>query len=162
VKRLLIALALGTAVFAAVFAAAATLGLTAEQLGAGDRAVTSCSEGLNVSYDTAYVPGATTTELGALGRYRITNVHLEGLDTTACAGQKINLILTDEAGNILSPLPSPDPELGPATKIFTCCGTDEGAGGVLNIADRDIDPRLVYSVHVVITGQSNPPPSAQP
>lgn len=168
-KRLLIASGIGVAVFAAVFAAAATLGLSADQLGAGDRAVSSCTgtESINVTYQTQYDPSLASTDPetiggGALGRYRITNVVLNGFDPTdetACADQKINLILSDIDGDIMGT--ATDPALGNATKIFTCCGAGSGDGGLLDIDELNIDPRLVYGVHLVITGESNPPPSTQ-
>jgi hypothetical protein len=154
VKRLLIASGIGIAVFAAVFAAAATLGLTSDQLGAGDRIVSSCTTPINVTYETEYDAALASTD-SVPGRYRITDVVLNGLNETACAGQAINLILTDEAG-------APLPNITAQGQDFTCCGVGEGQGGLLDITALNVDPRLVDGIHVLITGQSVPPTSAQP
>lgn len=134
-KRLAIALALGTAVFAAVFAAAATLGLTTDQLGAGDQAVSSCDSSVNVTYQTDY--SAT------LGTYRVSSITLTGLDEAQCAGQTITAVLTGAANASL------------AENDYSCCTTGDGTSEVLTVI-QDVNPELVLGVHVVITGV-NPP-----
>jgi hypothetical protein len=152
VKRLLVALGLGIAVFGAVFAAAATLGLTSDQLGAGDRAVSSCDSEVNVTYQNEYVSTLVSGGTGAptTGSYRVSSVTLTDLAETACAGQTINVVLSGADGT----------SLGNAAGItgnnYPCCSTGNATTEILTVpAGQNIDPRLVYGVHVVITGQSN-------
>ncbi len=80
--RRLLVLALGVAIVAgSVLAAAATLGLDAESLGAGNAAVTACdADGFSPSYTT--VAGNVTT------------VTVGGIDA-ACVGGQLSVTLTD-------------------------------------------------------------------
>jgi hypothetical protein len=136
VKRLLIALALGVAVFGAVFASAATLGLTSDDLGSDDDVVLSCDNGVTVTYQTAYAP--TAPEAGA---YVVTSVTLTGLDEAGCAGQTITATLSG-AGNA---------SLEELTK--TCCDNGTSTEEVLDAtAAPVVRAEDVTGVHVVITG----------
>ena len=54
-KRLLIALAVGSAVFAGAYAMAASLPVSSTRLGSGDAVVTSCdTDGVTTSYTVSY------------------------------------------------------------------------------------------------------------
>jgi hypothetical protein len=91
-KKLLIGLVAGTAVFAAVFGSAATLGgLTTESLGAQGTDVTACdSDGVSTSYTVAY----STTG------YNVSKVLISGLDD-ACAGKSVSVTLSDTTNAVL-------------------------------------------------------------
>jgi hypothetical protein len=130
-KRLLIAVVLGGTVFAAVFAAAATLGLTSDNLGSGDQVVASCATGVNVTYQTSYQ--------ASLGRYRLDTITLQNL-TAQCDGQTITATLTGPSGGN-NPVGAVTTEL--------CC--DGGTTAVLAVTG-DVNPEDVTGVHVVITG----------
>jgi hypothetical protein len=72
---------------------------------------------------------------------------LENLDETACAGQTITAVLTGNSSN--NSIYDHD---------YVCCTTGSGLNGILQVSgNADIDPRLVYGVHIVITGTSNTP-----
>jgi hypothetical protein len=83
-KRLTIGLVVGATVFAAVFAMAATLGITSDDLAAGDEAVGQCDDAVTTSYTTAY-DGTTNN------RYEIASVTVGGIDSVACDGQDIQV-----------------------------------------------------------------------
>jgi hypothetical protein len=111
-KKLMIGLIAGTAVFAAVFGAAATLnGITTENLGAESTTVAACDpDGVSTSYTVAF--GAT--------EYEVTEVTVSGIADT-CDGQDITVrsgtseatatIPTDAATSVTlgwTPLPAAD------------------------------------------------------
>ena len=81
-KKLMIGLIAGTAVFAAVFGAAATLGgITTEDLGADSNTVASCDTG---GVDTSYTVVYSGTE------YEVTEVTVSNI-AAACDGQDITV-----------------------------------------------------------------------
>lgn len=91
VKKLLVALAVGVAVFAAAYASAATLGgLNSDDLGSDDDVVASCDTtgGVVTAYQTSYSAAEQT--------YVVDSVVVSSIDA-ACANQKIKVTLTDDA-----------------------------------------------------------------
>ncbi|MCU1387768.1 MAG: hypothetical protein JWL72_1106 [Ilumatobacteraceae bacterium] len=81
---------MGVGAFGVAGASAASLGgLTAQQIGADNGAVTSCdTDGVTLAYTTAY--DATT------GVYRVTTVTVSGLNV-ACNAKTLNVTLTDSS-----------------------------------------------------------------
>jgi hypothetical protein len=144
-KKLLVALALATAVFGAVFAAAATLGLSADNLGADDQVVASCDTEVDATYQTSY---SSTT-----GTYLVDSITLTGLNEAACAGQQITATLSGASEAML-------------TEVTKACCVSTGPAGeeVLDLVDNlapgapsgPVDPELVLGISVVITGAATP------
>ena len=91
-KRLIFGLMMGTAVFGAVFASAASLGgLNSGRLGADDSAVVACdTDGVEATYTTAY----NTT--GSAG-YKVKDIKLSGINN-ACDGADVQVTLTGTSG----------------------------------------------------------------
>jgi hypothetical protein len=88
-KRAAIAVAIGAAVFAAVYGFADSLTVTSASLGAGSTAVAACQTGaLNVTYTPSYQSG--------LPGYAATTVTVNGIDETSghCGGATIKVTLT--------------------------------------------------------------------
>jgi hypothetical protein len=87
VKRFAVALAISAIVFGAVFAVAASLGVTSDTLGAGGASVVSCdTDGVTTSYAVGYdssIPG-----------YKVSSVTVNGIDGTACNGKTMRVTLT--------------------------------------------------------------------
>lgn len=141
-KKLIIALVAGLAVFGAVYASAATLGLTTDDLGAGSKAVASCDSSVNVTYQTSYhdAGGAITT-----AGYYVDTITLTNLDknATGCGGQVATAELTGQPGP-----GGPSLSHGQATVATeaTTTGTHVITMAPLLLAET------VTGVHVVITG----------
>jgi hypothetical protein len=126
-KKLLIGLIAGSAVFAAVFGAAASLGTVGStSLGAGNTDVSSCdTDGVNTSYAVAF---------DAAG-YKVSTVTVSGI-AAGCSGKSLSIQLVDTNGALTG---------GAANK--TVGGTSETltlTGGPLASS--------VTGVHVVING----------
>jgi hypothetical protein len=136
-KKLIIALVAGVAVFGAVFASAASLGLTTDELGAGSHPVTSCDEHVGVTYQTSY--HTTVVPAG----YYVDTITLTSLDTASCKNQVISATLSGTS----------DVSLVQLTK--TCCIAGTGTTEIIPVTS-DILAELVTGVHVVITGVENP------
>ena len=107
-NRIIIAVLVGITVFATVFAAAASLNITAATLGAGTGTVASCdTDGIATSFDTSY----SATAAG----YRVTIVHVSGIATPACDGRtmKVTLVgasdasLAEVTATLATPVASP-------------------------------------------------------
>ena len=90
-KRTLIALVAGLAVFCGVIASASSLGgVSSRALGSGASVVASCDvDGVAVAYTTAF--DATS------GTYRVSAVTVSGI-AAACSGQQIEVALRNTAG----------------------------------------------------------------
>ncbi len=90
-KRTLLALIAGLAVFGGVIASASSLGgVSSRALGSGASVVASCdTDGVTVGYTTAF--DAVT------GTYRVSAVTVGGI-APACAGQQIEVGLRNAAG----------------------------------------------------------------
>ena len=86
-KRLLIALAVGTVVFAGAYAMAASLSVSSTRLGSGNAAVTSCdTDGIATSYTVSY------SATGTAG-YKIDTAEISGV-APACNGGSMKVTLT--------------------------------------------------------------------
>ena len=88
-KRPVVAVVIGAAVFATMFGFADSLSVTSASLGAGYTAVAACQSGaLNITYAPSYQSG--------LPGYAATTVTVNGLDLTAphCGGSTIKVTLT--------------------------------------------------------------------
>jgi hypothetical protein len=95
-KRAILAVLVGGAVFGSVFAMAATLGVTSNNLGAGADAVASCVDDVTTTYTTAYNTNSTVDPASTpVAGYKVTHVVVENIDATACAGQTLKVTLTD-------------------------------------------------------------------
>ena len=86
-SRILVGLVAGVTVFGAVFAVAASLGVTSSTLGSGGSSVTSCdTDGVSAGYGDTYdstLPG-----------YKVTTVTISGINGTNCNGKTIKVTLT--------------------------------------------------------------------
>jgi hypothetical protein len=88
-RRLIIGLLVGTMVFGIVFAVAASLGVTSNQLGAGSADVNSCdTNGVTTGYDASFLGGT----------YKVTEVNVTGVNDAACDGHTIGVTLVNSAG----------------------------------------------------------------
>ena len=85
-KRFLLAGVAGVSVFGAGFGFAAAINVTSDNFGSGDKAVLSCDSAVNASYTTSY----STTD----GKYHVTAVKVEGIDTVACADHTVGVTLS--------------------------------------------------------------------
>jgi hypothetical protein len=94
-SRILVGLVAGVMVFGAVFAVAASLGVTSSTLGAGGSSVTSCdTDGVTAGYGDAYdstLPG-----------YKVTTVTITGINGTNCNGKTIKVTLTGSGNAALA------------------------------------------------------------
>ncbi|MCC6770526.1 MAG: hypothetical protein IT360_04875 [Gemmatimonadaceae bacterium] len=134
-KKLLVALAVGVAVFAAAYASAATLGgLGTDDLGSDDSVVASCdtSGGVVTTYQTSYDATEAT--------YVVDSVTVSNIDA-ACNGQNIKVTLTG-ASNVA---------LGDGST------TVAGVSQIVTIAGVGANPPKVHAddvigLHIVITG----------
>ena len=132
-KRLIIGLAVGVAVFAAVFGMAASLGgITTGTLGADDQVVAACdTDGITTSYATAY------SGTGTAG-YKVDSVTL-GSIAQACQGMDFEVTLSGgTAQSISGTLPSTLPL--------------DGSGSYVLEFDETKLAEEVTGVHVVISG----------
>jgi hypothetical protein len=88
-KRFLIGALVLATVFATVFGLAATLGVNATELGAGNDTVGSCdSDGVSTSYANSW--DATDSQ------YEVTSVTVDGI-ADACDGKSLKVALTNSA-----------------------------------------------------------------
>lgn len=116
-KRTLIALLIGAVVFFGVYALAASLGLTADTLGAGSTAVAACQSGtINVSYTATY----SATAPG----YQATTVTLNNLDETSghCGGATAKVTLSGASNASLGEQTATLPTGAGTTQAFTFTG----------------------------------------
>jgi hypothetical protein len=127
-KRLLIALAVAAIVFASVFAAAASLTMSTDPLGANNASVGVCdSDGVTTSYTNAW--DATD------GRYEVTTLTVKGV-SDSCDGKTLKVTLTNSS--------AADVGNGSIT-IPTSAAVDHGVPLSTSPAAKD-----VANVHVVI------------
>jgi hypothetical protein len=127
-KRLLIALVVAAIVFASVFAAAASLTLSTDPLGANNISVGVCdSDGVTTSFTNAW--DATD------GRYEVTSLTVKGV-SDSCDGKTLKVTLTN----------SVPAEVGSGSiTIPTSAAVDHAVPLSTNPAAKD-----VANVHVVI------------
>jgi hypothetical protein len=89
-KRLLIGLLAAASAFATVFGMAASLGVSADALGASSAAVSACDpNGITTSYGNSW----DTTD----NRYEVSSVTVSGI-ADACDGKSVKVTLTDNSG----------------------------------------------------------------
>ncbi len=125
-KRALIALLAGVAVFGSVFAFAAALNVTSDTLAAGDTSVDACSDAADTSYTTSWDRDS--------GHFGVDEVTVEAPE--ACAHMTVQVALLDDDGGTLA----------------TADGTlDADAEATLEIVE-DVDAVDVVHIHVLITG----------
>jgi hypothetical protein len=140
----ILTLVVAATVFAAVFAFAATLGVSSNTLGAGGDEVVSCdTDGVTVSYDTEYDPALAPqdTAVPALGGYKVTDVTIDDI-ATACNGAEMKVVLTG---------PGTDKDVLNAVTdevVETVGGTME----ILDFSNANVAAADVTGVSVVIQG----------
>jgi hypothetical protein len=127
VKRIVIALVLGVAVFGAVYAFAASLTVNSKTLGAGSGTVSSCNASASVSYNTAYsatIPG-----------YKVGTAPVSS--AAACANMAYKVSLTGTGG----------------TSLGEVSGTLDGTGAAApDFSAANVSAASVTGVSVVISG----------
>jgi len=125
-KRLIVALLVGGAIFGAVFAAAAALNVDAGFLQAGSDDTLVCdADGVQIFYQDGWS--------SALDDFAITGVVVAGIDDT-CDGKLVEVVLTDVNGNWLASGATTIPVVGNATVDTS----------------PDVLASAVYDVHVII------------
>lgn len=132
-KKIFVGAVLGTAVFAAVFASAASLNVSTETLGAGGNTVASCDTDVNVTYVTAYnntIPG-----------FAVGEVTVDGL-ADACAGLAYKIQATLEDGTNV--------EVDSGTLTLT--GTTANAKTASITPSATLDASQVDGIYIVISG----------
>lgn len=128
-KKLLVALAVGVAVFAAAYASAATLGgLGSDDLGADDSVVASCdtSGGVTTTYQTNYSATEAT--------YVVVSITIGNVDA-ACNGQTIKAVLSGASN----------------AKLTEVTQTAATGTNVITVTDT-VHAEDVTGLHVVISG----------
>jgi hypothetical protein len=134
VKRVVVALLIGTTIFAGVFALAASLGVTSDTLGAGSAVVVACQTGtVNVTYTASYSASAPAG-------YRATTVTLNNLDTSAgaCGGKTARVTLTGPGASNAS--------------LSEQTGTLPSSGTTFALTFSGVNASDVSGVHVVVSG----------
>lgn len=133
-KRLIVALLVGGAVFGGIYGLAASLGVSSGALGSGNASVAACQSGtLTSSYATSYdatVPG-----------YKVGVVTINGLDTTSapnCASKSFKITLTGSGNSSLAEVTGTTPASGTS---FTA-----------DFSSSNVQAANVAGVQVVITG----------
>jgi hypothetical protein len=129
-KKIFAGLLVGTAVFGAVYASAASLGVTTTTLGAGGTNVAACDpDGVAASYTTAY----NTT--GGAG-YKLSGASVTGV-AAACQGLAYSVTVTGAEGAALHSWTGTVPSSGTSISL---------SGG------NDVPAATITGVYVVISG----------
>jgi hypothetical protein len=132
-KRALVALGVGSVIFASVYGLAASLSVSSSSLGAGNASVAACqSTTLTSSYATAY--NASTPG------YNVGVVTVNGLDTTAghCASKAFKITLVNSSNTSLGEVTGTTPA--------------SGASFTADFTSATVSAASVTGVHVLITG----------
>jgi len=125
-KRIILALLVGAAVFSTVFAAAALLNVDAGVLQAGSDEVLTCdADGVQVTYQDGWQ--------SSLDDFGITATVVAGINA-ACNGRLVEVVLTDIGGNWLA----------------SGSGTFTNPTNVTATMSPVVAARDVYDVHVII------------
>jgi hypothetical protein len=130
-KKPIVALVVGAVVFSSAFAFAATLGVSAGSLGAGNAAVTSCTSAISTNYTVAYdntLPG-----------YKVNNVTVTGT-LTSCANKNLTVDLVN--GSNVS--------IGQISHAIT--SSEATAGSISLAAPAGVNAAQLANVHAVISG----------
>lgn len=124
-RRLIIAIISGVTVFGFVFGAAASLGVTTDDIGTGgDTTIVACdADGVAVAF------GLATGDIS-----QIAEVTVSGIDGASCAGQALYVEVVDAAG--------------------TATGSVGGVAAASHSValSRNVDAATVSATHVTITG----------
>ena len=129
-KRIALAVAVGTTAFGSIYGLAASLGVTTMSLGSGSATVAACQNSLNVTY------APTFTATGTAG-FTATNVVLNAV-TAACSGKDAIVTLSG---------PSAPEEV--TVTIPTITGTNTAN---VNVPFPTVLASEVTGVHVLIAG----------
>jgi hypothetical protein len=102
-KRIVVALLIGLTVFGAVWGLAASISVSATNLGAGSALVASCDDAVSVNYTLQYTdsPGEP-----GVNKWRVTAIDVTGI-SEACNNQHLYVILTKDGVNIGDTDPQP-------------------------------------------------------
>jgi len=129
-RRVILALAIGAAVFGGIYGLASSLNVSAKTLGAGNSAVAGCQAGtLTTSYATAYsstIPG-----------YQVGVVTVSGLAST-CYNMAFKVELVNSSNVSLGEVAGTTPA--------------SGASFTADFTSSNVPAASVTGVHVVITG----------
>jgi hypothetical protein len=130
-KRLLIALAVGSAVFAGAYAMAASLPVSSTRLGSGNAVVPSCdTDGVATTYTVSYSASGTAG-------YKIDTAEISGV-APACNGGSMKVTLTGAA----------NASLAERTQVVSAASSYS-----LPFAGAGVSAADVTGVHVTIVGQ---------
>jgi hypothetical protein len=134
-KRLLVAVLIGTVVFGAVYGFAASLSVGSASLGAGTSAVAACQSGtLTASYAVTYD--------SSIPAYKVGVVTVNGLDTSIghCGSKAYKVTLTGPGASNAS--------LAEVTGTTPSSGTTFGP----DFTTSNVNAASVTGIHVVISG----------
>jgi hypothetical protein len=124
-KRLILSGLAATAIFAAVFGAAASLTLNPDGLGANNAAVATCDgNGVTTSYTNTW----DTTD----GRYEVTSVTVKGVADT-CDGLNLGVTLTNSGGSSVGGGSMTIPSSAAVDHTVTPLSTSPAASSVENV-----------------------------
>jgi hypothetical protein len=134
-KRLLVAVLMGTVVFGAVYGFAASLSVGSSSLGAGTSAVAACQSGtLTASYAVTYDP--------SIPAYKVGIVTVSGLDTSSghCGSKSYKVTLTGPGASNAS--------------LAETTGTTPSSGTTFSpdFTTSNVNAASVTGIHVVISG----------
>ena len=134
-KRLLVAILVGTVVFGAVYAFAASLSVGSSSLGAGTSAVAACQSGiLTASYAVTYDP--------SIPAYKVGIVTVSGLDTSSghCGSKSYKVTLTRPGASNAS--------------LAETTGTTPSSGTTFSpdFTTSNVNAASVTGIHLVISG----------
>lgn len=132
-KRAVVALGVGTAIFAGVYGLAASLNVSSGSLGAGNASVAACQT-------TTLTPSYATSYSSATPGYNVGVVTVNGLDTTAghCASKAFKITLVNSSNTSLGEVSGTTPASGTS---FTA-----------DFTSANVSAAGVTGVHVMITG----------
>ena len=134
-KRLLVAILVGTVVFGAVYGFAASLSVGSSSLGSGTSAVAACQSGtLTASYAVTYDP--------SIPAYKVGIVTVSGLDTSSghCGSKSYKVTLTGRGAANAS--------------LAETTGTTPSSGTTFSpdFTSSNVNAASVTGIHVVISG----------
>jgi hypothetical protein len=144
-KKLVIALVLGGMVFSAAYAAAATLNLSTDMLGAGDEVVEACATGVHANYTTVLNTAVVDENIGP--RYDLDDVVLTGL-TEGCNNSYYKIAVLDASGAKLA-------EHGDGSTLVI---TGAPADFHVDFAVDEVPAENIDHIAVVITGPADAAP----
>jgi hypothetical protein len=130
VRRVALALVVGTVVFGGIYGLAASLGVNSKTLGAGSTSVAACQSGtLTASYATTYDP--------AIPGYKVGLVTVSGLQSS-CYSMPFKVTLVNSSNASLGEVSGTTPSSGSS---FTA-----------DFGSNNVPAASVTGIHIVITG----------